>query len=160
MAPSIHRNSTAPLPPPVPVRIELGVEKMPVPVPVRISKHASHVRMMHRTNHLVDDQGRHRHIAQSSILRHGSEPVGHLFSRRWLRLGHGGVHEADGAIIIFAPLHADAWVFLLPAVDGWEGRSCKDMTGGQRGGPVTPGVCCHRHLPLILDRPVRAEQAR
>ena len=159
MAPRIHRNSTAPLLPPVPVRIELGVEKMPVPGPVRISERALHVRMVPRTNHLVDDQSRHGQIAQSSILRHGSQHIRHLLSPGWHRLRHGGVHEADGAIIIFTPLHPDAWSFLLPAIDGWEGRSWVDMTGGERGGPVTPGVCCHRHLPLTLDRPMHAERS-
>lgn len=81
MAPSIQRNSTAALLPPVPVRIELGVEKMPVPNKAGVSEQALHEGAMHHTNHFIDDQGRHRHIAESLVLRHGSQPVGHFFSR-------------------------------------------------------------------------------
>ena len=108
------------------------------------------------TDHFVDDQGCHRHIAQPSILRHGRQPIRLLRRPRRRRLGDGGIHEADGAIIVLAPLHAHSGTFFLAAIDGRKGWSWVDMTRGQRGGPFTPGISCHRHVAPALVGPVQA----
>lgn len=98
------------------------------------------------TDHFVDNQGCDRHVAQSSILRHGGKAIDLLRHPRRGWLGDGGIHEANGAIIILTPLHAYGVVLFLAAIDCGKGGSSVDMTGGERGGPFTPGVCCHRHV--------------